>query len=241
MIGVQTPANLPLVQADSRGGARIEVLNNWLAPAELQPYGIDLTVGPLAGRTIFVYAGNMGAAQGMDCLIELATKMRNYSTVGFLFVGRDSEVPRLRALVAARGLDHTRIGPHDVYGRDRFEPHPGPACAVPRRPDRAGSASHHPQHSGQAVVPSACRAAGLPVLARVNWGNDLEGLIRSERVGYVVAGEAPARLHAYAELLADQRGARAVMADRCRALAVRMFSPSSVARQVIAGLAAGRE
>lgn len=233
VIGVQTPANVPLVQADSRGGARVEVLNNWLAPPALQLCGIDLAVGPLAGRTIFVYAGNMGAAQGMDCLIELATGMRNHADVGFLFVGRGSEVPRLRALVAARGLSHTMF--LDEIDSDRI---PGllAQCHV-------GLIALDPRHTTHNIPGKLLTYlhAGLPVLARVNPGNDLEGLIRSESVGYVVAGEAPAQLHAYAELLADQRVARAGMADRGRALAIRMFSPSSVARQVIEGLTAVRE
>jgi len=49
----------------------------------------------MIGRGVFAYTGNMGVAQGMDCLIDLAKRFRARSDVGFLFVGRGSDVPRL--------------------------------------------------------------------------------------------------------------------------------------------------
>ena len=53
VIGVQTLANMPLVRADSPAGAKIEVLNNWLAAPSVLKTSIDLSSGPLAGRTLF--------------------------------------------------------------------------------------------------------------------------------------------------------------------------------------------
>lgn len=104
VIGVQTPANIPLVAASAPRGVRVETLNNWLAPPSTLPTTVDVSKGPLAGRLILVYAGNMGAAQGMDCLIELARRLQDRGDVGFLFMGRGSDLARLRALTARHGL-----------------------------------------------------------------------------------------------------------------------------------------
>ena len=57
----------------------------------------------LAGRQVFVYAGNMGVAQGMDILLDLAERLSNRADVGFLFVGRGSDAERLKKAAKARG------------------------------------------------------------------------------------------------------------------------------------------
>ena len=78
--------------------------------------------------------------------------------------------------------------------------------------------------------------AGLPVLARVNPNNDLVALVEQERVGRVVAGDDAMQLHAHALALADDPALRDAMGRSGRALALRMFSPESAARDVVAAL-----
>lgn len=79
--------------------------------------------------------------------------------------------------------------------------------------------------------------AGLPVLARVNPNNDLVSLVEDEAVGLVVPGNSAALLHAHAMRLADDARLRAAMGQAGIALARRMFSPESAARDVAAMLA----
>ena len=228
VIGVQTPANEPLVRADCPAGANIEVLNNWLAAPSVVRTSIDLTLGPLAGRTLFAYTGNMGAAQGMDCLIDLALRLRGRTDAGFLFVGRGSEVPRLRALAAERLLDNVQF--IDEIDADQI---PGllAQCHV-------GLIALDPRHTTHNIPGKLLTYlhAGLPVLARINPGNDLETLIEAEDIGCVVAGDDQARLQEYAARLADASDVRGAMSIRCRALAVRVFSPHIAASQVVAAL-----
>ena len=97
VIGVQTPGNKGyFAQWIKRPGRRLEVLQNWLgAPADA-PSTIVVDETALAGRKVFVYAGNMGVAQGMGVLLDLAERMRSRADVGFLFVGRGSDAQRLR-------------------------------------------------------------------------------------------------------------------------------------------------
>ncbi|MDG1206277.1 MAG: glycosyltransferase family 4 protein, partial [Pseudomonadales bacterium] len=107
VIGVQTPANLSYFDSWARAPARrVEVLQNWLAEAPDIGCSISVADSPLAGRTIFVYAGNMGVAQGMGILIDLAERLHDRQDIGFIFVGRGSDVHVLRDDVKVRGLDN---------------------------------------------------------------------------------------------------------------------------------------
>lgn len=227
VIGVQTPSNAVLVANDAPAGARIEVLHNWLsAPARVEPENCP-QLGALDGRVNFVYAGNMGVAQDMDGFVTLAKRMRSRDDVGFVFVGRGSEVARLKD--AAKGQ-------HNLLVLDEIEPSMLPAllarCHV-------GIVALHPAH-GTHNIPGKLLTylhAGLPVLARVNPNNDLVALVEDEAVGLVVPGDSAALLHAHAMRLADDAPLRAAMGQAGIALARRMFSPQSAARDVAAMLA----
>ncbi len=77
---------------------------------------------------------------------------------------------------------------------------------------------------------------GLPVLARVNRGTDLEKLIQDKGVGKVYSGNSVAELKPLAEELADNDILRHAMSERGRQLGGRMFSPAAAAGQIIAPL-----
>lgn len=228
VIGVQTPANAPLVRADSPANARIEVLNNWLAAPSGVTTSIDLSTGPLAGRTLFAYTGNMGAAQGMDCLIDLGLRLRDRTDVGFLFVGRGSDVPRLRALAAEQRLDNVQF--IDEIDAEQI---PGllAQCHV-------GLIALDPRHTTHNIPGKLLTYlhAGLPVLARINAGNDLEALIHDEGLGYVVVGDQPEELLRQAEALIASPALRSRMGVAGQSLVQRIFSPASVVRQIVKGL-----
>ena len=69
VIGVQTPANLRYFDDWTvQPGHRVEVLQNWLADTPNAGCSISVASTGLAGRKIFVYAGNMGIAEGMGIL-----------------------------------------------------------------------------------------------------------------------------------------------------------------------------
>lgn len=231
VIGVQTPANVPLVEAETRshhGNARIEVLNNWQSEPERTQTSIDLSKGPLAGRTVFVYTGNMGAAQGMDCLIDLAAGLKDRRDIGFLFVGRGSDVARLKALVESLQLDNVLFVDEVDSGEIPTildQCHVGLIALDPR----------HTTHNIPGKFLTYLRA-GMPVLARINPGNDLEGLINNDDVGRVVSGDAQARLLEFAKQLAADHVLREQVGKRGRALAEREFSSANVVAQVARGL-----
>lgn len=229
VIGVQTPSNMALVARDAPDGARIEVLHNWLAaPVATDDSSVMPSLRPFDGRTVFVYAGNMGVAQDMDAFVDLARRMQDRADVGFLFIGRGSEVPRLKAELKDSGLKNLLI-------QDEID-----SSLLPGVLSRChvGIIALHPAH-GTHNIPGKLVTyllAGLPVIARVNPNNDLVGVIENEYVGLVVAGDNPSLLHAHANRLADDPALRKRMGEAGIVLAERMFSPASAGAQIIAGL-----
>ena len=173
------------------------MLHNWLGPVADKPATIDLQATRLAGRQVFVYAGNMGVAQGLDVLIDMARQLRYRPDIGFLFVGRGSDVSRLAQKARSLNLDN-------VLFCDEIDPDEIPAlyaqCAV-------GLVALDPRHRlhnipGKFLTYLQC---GLPVLANVNPDNDIAGLIRGSSVGKVAEGGTADQLAQMAlEMVEDQ-------------------------------------
>ncbi len=230
VIGIQAPSNREyLTHLEREHKVPVEVLWNWLAPAPDKGCSIDVASTPLAGRTIFVYAGNMGVAQGVDVLLDLAVRLKDRRDIGFLFVGRGSEVPRLRAAIADRALENTLF-----YDEIDSEEIPGllSQCDV-------GLLVLDPRHRTHNIPGKflAYLQHGLLVLARINPNNDLVGLIETEGVGRVDRGGTLDSLQELAESMADDWVENESMSARGRALAQRLFSPTTAVKQIVDSLA----
>lgn len=228
LIGVQTPANLPLVKVDSPLQARIEVLNNWLAELPVVKPDFNVVDCALNGKTIFVYAGNMGTAQGMDCLIDLAIALQSNAEAGFLFVGRGSEVLRLRGRVAAAGL-------RNILFLDEVDSTQIPGLLAQCHIGLIALDPRHTTHNIPGKLLTYLHA-GLPILARINLGNDLEALINDEGIGFVVANDDRKVFHSHALTLLATPELRAAMGQSGRLLAAREFSPAAAVQQIMYGL-----
>jgi glycosyltransferase involved in cell wall biosynthesis len=230
VIGIQTPGNGIYFDDWKRtSGGRLEVLHNWLAPSGGRACSIPIGGSSLAGRRLFVYAGNMGVAQGMGVLLELAGLMRDRTDAGFVFVGRGSAVVALREEARRRNLDN-------VLFFDEIDPDEIPGlyaqCSF-------GLLSLDPRHRTHNIPGKfiSYMHAGLPVLASVNAGNDIVELIRTEATGEVVTDGSAASLAAAAIRLLDDAIDGPARAERCRALAERLFSVQGAAGQVARALA----
>ena len=233
VIGVQTHSNkVYLERWARRGPRRLEVLQNWLAIAPDVGSSINVAATALAGRKIFVYAGNMGVAQGMDVLLELAFRLAHRTDIGFLFVGRGSEYERLSREAADLRLDNVlffnEIQPTEIPGLFA-QCHVGLLVLDPR----------HKSHNIPGKFLTYLQA-GLPVLAKVNPGTDLIRVIEGEGVGLAYAGDSVEEFARLAGDLADNSGAHATFARRGRELGKRMFAPESAAEQICRGLGASR-
>jgi len=226
-IGVQSQGNLRYFRSwGKRSGRRPEVLQNWLGKPSKIRCSIRVDQTELAGRRIFVYAGNMGVAQGMDILLDLAEKFRNWSEVGFLFVGRGSDLTRLKTTAKSRQLTN-------VLFFDEIEPDEIPdlysQCHV-------GIVALDPRHKSHNIPGKflTYMQSGLPVLANINAGNDLAQMIRDEDVGEVCETNDGDELADLADRLLTRIEAGEGFSDRCRDLFEREFSVEKAVRQIVA-------
>ena len=230
VIGVQTPANVPYFsRAGLRPEQRVEVLQNWLAQAANTGCSISVANSALAGRTVFVYAGNMGVAQGMGILIDLAERLLNRSDIGFLFVGRGSDAKLLREEARRRKLGN-------VVFYDEIEPEEIPGLYAQCH---AGIVALDPRHKTHNIPGKflTYMQAGLPVLASINPGNDLIQLIKQERVGQACTDQSVESLERLVSVLVDEIKADGDMPARCKALSAKLFAPETVVRQITSALA----
>jgi len=78
--------------------------------------------------------------------------------------------------------------------------------------------------------------SGLPVLANVNEGNDLSGLILDERVGLVCESNRVEELVELADRVLRQIEVDLEIAEWCRVLFAREFAVEQAVRQIVAGL-----
>ena len=229
VIGVQTPGNLPFCRGSKAcRNAKLEVLHNWLAEPVENDCPIDLARSPLAGRKVFVYAGNMGVAQGMDKMLSLAVALRERSDIGFLFVGRGSDVPRMRRIASEKNLAN-------VMFHDEIEPSAIPALYAQCHAGLVALDARHTWHNipGKFIT---YMHSGLPVLASVNPGNDLVEIVRQNRVGRISTDASGADLAELALEMLGEEMADPATGERCRALARRQFSATSAAGQIVQGL-----
>ncbi len=229
IIGVQTPGNLSYFDEWSKNtDVRLEVLQNWLADSPIGTCSISLTQTPLAGKKIFVYAGNMGIAQGVGIFLDLAERFKDRQDIGFLFVGRGSDTKELAAKATSLNLNN-------VLFRDEIQPDEIPGlyaqCSV-------GLVALDPRHKSHNIPGKflTYMQSGLPVLATINSGNDLAGIIRQEDVGRVSEDGTVNTLERLALDLVDRLQSDNHITNRCRALYSTLFSPEKAVSQIVAAL-----
>ncbi|WFL78725.1 glycosyltransferase family 4 protein [Altererythrobacter arenosus] len=226
IIGVQTPGNLAFFERfrERNPDVRFEVLKNWLAPAATGTCSIDLSATRLAGRKVFVYAGNMGVAQQMDKLLNLAIALRSNPEIGFLFVGRGSEAERVRVSIESNCPENTLF--FDEIDSDEI-----PALYKQCHVGMISLDSRHRTHN----IPGkflTYMQAGLPVLASINAGNDLEAIVAEAEVGRVSVDPNGGDLEILATSMLGQDLADPGIAQRCRTLFDRNFSAAQAATQI---------
>lgn len=231
VIGVQAPGNQSyFVEWQKHPSRRLEVLQNWLANAPAVDCSISIDKTKIADRKIFVYAGNMGVAQGMGILLDLAERLKDSASIGFLFVGRGTDDQRLRADAKQRGLEN-------VVFFDEIDPDEIPELYTQCHVGLVALDPRHKTHNIPGKFLSYMQA-GLPVLASINPGNDLVELITKEQVGRVCTDTSVESMAANALELIDSLGTDSGFKDRCERLASRLFSPEVAAKQIVNALQA---
>ncbi len=229
VIGVQTPGNQKYFEHwQQKPGRTLEVLQNWLdKPAQARCF-IRVNETTLVGRKVFVYAGNMGVAQGMDILLDLVERLQHRTDVGFLFVGRGSDAVRLKNSAKDRKLDNVLF--YDEIHPDEI-PDLYSQCI-------AGIVALDPRHKSHNIPGKflTYMQSGLPVLANVNRGNDLAQMIRIENVGQVCETNNIDNLYKKVNELLDQIESDTQLPMRCANLFEREFSVHKAVEQIVKAL-----
>ncbi len=230
-IGIQAPGNLKYFNVGNlkKFKSKVELLWSWVTPAgHSMTCSIDLKKTHLAGRMNFIYAGNMGIAQDVDFIISLATLYEQRSDIGFVFVGRGSEYTRLKAMAYRKNLNN-------IVFFDEINPIEIPAlysqCKI-------GLVALDLRHKSSNIPGKflSYMDSGLPVLARVNAGNDLVEMINYYQVGASYLGSDVDDFMFEANRLIGIIQNDKNLPIRCKNLARTLFSTKNAANQIVNAL-----
>ena len=174
IIGIQSEGNRKYFKRwASRPNKKLKILDNWLAPIISKPSSIEIRNTKLNGRFIFVYAGNMGVAQGLESIVSSLSQLQFRQDIGFIFIGRGSEATRFSKRIAEldNALFFDEIDPYEI-------PNFFTQC-------HAGIVSLDVKHNSHNIPGKfiTYMQAGLPVLAKVNIDNDLIKLVNDRNLG----------------------------------------------------------
>ncbi len=224
-IGVQTKGNLSYFEKWVKLFKRdAHVLHNWLAQPKNVGCSIDISKTKLSNKKIFVYAGNMGIAQGMDILLHLAKSIEYRDDIGFLFVGRGKESNRLKK-------EAIKLSLKNIVFFDEIDPKEIPGLYAQCSVGLIALDIRHMSHNIPGKFISYMRS-GLPVLAHINPNNDLIELIQNAKVGVAGFDGSFENLKFKALELIDNILKDEEITNRCKQLADKMFSPTSTVQQI---------
>jgi O26-antigen biosynthesis N-acetyl-L-fucosamine transferase len=230
LIAVQSPANLDyFARAFPNHQFRLKVLYNWtlLEESDLPHTNYRARLG-LANSFVFVYGGNIGAAQDIDNLLRLAARLASRTNIHFVLMGSGSEMARLNKSIAERSLCNVHLLP----SVDQKE-----YLAMVSEFD-VGLVSLDAKLQTHNVPGKLLSYLywGLPVLASVNRGNDLFDLLNSNRAGFCYLNGDYESLVAAAQKLADDPELRSEMGRNARRLLEQTFSVKGAAEKIVTHL-----
>jgi len=233
-IGIQAPGNYKYFNDGifEIFKTKVELLWTWVTPNNSTvACSIDLSRTHLSGRKIFVYAGNMGLAQDFDLIMELVELYKHQVEIGFVFVGRGSEVERLKRIAVQQALEN-------IIFCDEIDSTQIPGlytqCHI-------GLVALDPRHKSNNIPGKflSYMDSGLPVLARLNSSNDLVNVISDNQVGVSYVGDDAEELKIKADSLIELLQNDQDISNRCRSLAQNLFSTQNAVNQIISALKRG--
>lgn len=176
---------------------RVHVIPNFVDTERIRPAAKENSYRDeygLRGRTVVMYAGNVGMSQSLDLVVDAARRHRDRDDLVFVVNGGGSALEGLRR--SATGLENLRFV--EMQPRDRL-PEVLAAADLHLVPLRTGLA--------RSSVPSklySILAAGRPVLASVDAGTEVASTLERAGAGVSVPPEDPdAFSEALDALLAD--------------------------------------
>jgi glycosyltransferase involved in cell wall biosynthesis len=228
-IGVQSKGNLDyFVDWAKKPHKNVEVLNNWLNKPHKNNCSIQLKNTILADKKVFVYAGNMGVAQGLDTIVDMIANLKNQSDIGFLFLGRGSHLRALEDKAKKLNIDNIlfldEINPNEIFNLYK-------QCIA----GIVSLDSRHKSHNIPGKFLSYIQS-GLPILANINPGNDLAELIKKHDVGVVCENNEVTELLELVKILLNKIETEQDLELRCKKLFSQKFDVKKIVPQIMKSL-----
>lgn len=228
-IGIQAPGNALFFKEYSKEiQSKVEVLWTWTSELAPVKCSIDISSTKLAGKKIFLYAGNMGAAQNMWSIMGVVKLYQSRSDIGFLMVGRGDQMESLKKFATRENLEN-------MLFYDEVDSAEIPSLCRQCSVGIVALDLRHKTHN----IPGkflTYMQSGLPVLAKVNAENDLIKLISEYDVGYSVSSEDPIQIGSAVENLLFKLSSSVDISANCRKLADELFSSDRAAMQITRAL-----
>ena len=228
-IGVMSPSNLEFFKSKNINTSKFEVLYNWAqikeVPRVKNTFREKLN---LKNKIVLFYGGNMGIAQQMINLINLAKKFTENSSVHFLFVGQGDEVELLLKEMTNNSLKNVTYLP-PVNQKTYLE--------MLNEFDIGMFTLHfnHKTHNFPGKV-LGYMSYSKPILGCVNSENDLADVVNSAKAGIVVNSNDELGLYEAAKILIDSKSIRNKMGKNGRKLLIDQFSVKSISKQIVKNL-----
>jgi len=228
-IGVMSPSNLEFFKSKNINTSKFEVLYNWSQiteiPKKVNNFRKKLK---LENKIVLFYGGNIGHAQQMINLINLAKKFTENSSVHFLFVGQGDEVELLMEEVSNNKLKNITYLP-PVNQKIYFE--------MLNEFDIGMFSLHsgHKTHNFPGKL-LGYMSYSKPILGCVNSVNDLADIVNSAKAGIIVNSNDSLGLYEAAKILIDSKSIRNKMGTNGRELLMNKFSVKSISKQILSNL-----
>lgn len=198
---------------------KIVTLENWIDLGEYgRPAQKDFRkIYGLEGKKIFLFAGIMGPAQGMEFLVEVANKVKDIENTVFLLVGDGMEKPKVAAAMERYGLKNISL-----QGFVSKEDYPDLAAIADVGIVCLSSQNKTPFVPGKFL---GYMAAGKPILAFLNKESDAFELVSKTNCGLAsVAGDMETAEKNIRELAAKSEQEMATMGQHGREYAEKNLS-----------------
>lgn len=224
-IGVMSPSNLKYFESSKHNLSKFEVLYNWAEltriPQSQNKYRKELK---LENKLVFFYGGNIGHAQQMMNLVQLAIQFKDHSDVHFLFVGKGDEVELIINEKAKHNLSNLTYLP-SVNQKTYFE--------MLNEFD-IGMFSLHPNHKTHNFPGKLLGYMGYskPIIGCVNRGNDLKVIVNNANAGIITDSGDDKALFEAAKTLIESKETRIEMGIAGRELLSTKFSIKNTASQI---------
>lgn len=229
-IGVQSPNSFEVfIKKNPSYRPMTEVLWNWtVIPSQgcdLSDCPIDISKTHLSGKTIFVFAGNLGVAQGVENLIRVMNDLSSCDELGFLVVGRGSEFSVLKDAIVKHALKNTLL----------FDEINSRHIPTLYRQCHAGMIFLDTRHKTPNIPGKfgPYIASGLPIFALVNSGNDLVKIITENKIGVVMTDDSISSLSLGVLDLMGKIRTDPLISSRCRGVATTLFSVDRARDQIL--------